>query len=74
MVYELGSHIHTDFALIVHADGFVVHPEMWQDAFLDYDYIGARGRCRPRKIQLLTEIKMEISAVLETVQEYEANV
>ncbi|MDE7208136.1 MAG: hypothetical protein K2N90_13435, partial [Lachnospiraceae bacterium] len=22
MVYELGSHIHTDFALIVHADGF----------------------------------------------------
>lgn len=41
MVYELGSHIHTDFALIVHADGFVVHPELWQDAFLDYDYIGA---------------------------------
>lgn len=27
MVYELGSHIRTDFALIVHADGFVVHPE-----------------------------------------------
>ena len=31
MVYELADH----------ADGFVVHPEMWQDAFLDYDYIGA---------------------------------
>lgn len=41
MVYELGEHIHTDFALIVHADGFVVHPEMWRDEFLDYDYIGA---------------------------------
>ncbi len=41
MVYELGSHIHTDFALIVHADGFVVHPEMWREEFLDYDYIGA---------------------------------
>lgn len=41
MVYELGSHIHTEFALIVHADGFVVHPEMWRDEFLDYDYIGA---------------------------------
>lgn len=41
MVYELGDHIHTDFALIVHADGFVVHPEMWRDEFLDYDYIGA---------------------------------
>ncbi len=41
MVYELGEHIHTEFALIVHADGFVVHPESWQDAFLDYDYIGS---------------------------------
>lgn len=41
MVYELGSHIMTDFALIVHADGFVVHPELWRDEFLDYDYIGA---------------------------------
>ena len=41
MVYELGSHIHTEFVLIVHADGFVVHPELWRDEFLDYDYIGA---------------------------------
>ncbi len=41
MVYELGDHIRTDFALIVHADGFVVHPEMWRDEFLDYDYSGA---------------------------------
>lgn len=41
MVYELGEHIHTDFALIVHADGFVVNPGSWQDAFLDYDYIGS---------------------------------
>ncbi len=41
MVYELGDHIKTDFALIVHADGFVVHPEQWRDEFLDYDYIGA---------------------------------
>ena len=41
MVYELGSHIHTDFAMIVHADGFIVHPECWRDEFLDYDYIGS---------------------------------
>lgn len=41
MVYELGEHIHTDFALIVHADGFVVHPESWRAEFLDYDYIGS---------------------------------
>ena len=41
MVYELGGHIHTDFAMIVHADGFIVHPECWRDEFLDYDYIGS---------------------------------
>lgn len=41
MVYELGSHIHTDYAMIVHADGFIVHPECWRDEFLAYDYIGA---------------------------------
>ena len=41
MTYELCDHIKTDYALIVHADGFVIHPDKWDDGFLDYDYIGA---------------------------------
>lgn len=41
MTYELCEHIKTDYALIVHADGFVVNPDSWQDEFLDYDYIGS---------------------------------
>ncbi len=41
MVYELKDHINTEFCLVVHADGFVIHPELWRDEFLDYDYIGA---------------------------------
>lgn len=41
MTYELGEHINTEFALIVHADGFVIHPEKWDDIFLNYDYIGS---------------------------------
>ncbi len=41
MLYELGDYIHTDFVMVVHADGFIVHPEMWRDEFLDYDYIGS---------------------------------
>ena len=41
MIYELTDHIHTDYVMIVHADGFVVNPKMWRDEFLDYDYIGA---------------------------------
>lgn len=36
-----GDYIDTEFALIVHRDGFVVHPECWKDNFLDYDYIGS---------------------------------
>ena len=40
-VYDLGDYIKTEFALLVHYDGFVVHPEMWRDEFLDYDYIGS---------------------------------
>ncbi len=41
MVYELKDHIKTDFCLVVHADGFVIHPENWRDEFLTYDYIGS---------------------------------
>lgn len=41
IVYELGRHVETDYALLIHADGFVVNPSSWRDEFLDYDYIGA---------------------------------
>lgn len=41
MVYELYKYIETDFALVVHYDGFVVNPEAWDERFLQYDYIGS---------------------------------
>ncbi len=41
IIYELSQYIDTDFALLVHADGFVVNPSSWKDDFLNYDYIGA---------------------------------
>jgi len=41
MVYDLFKYVDTDFALIVHYDGFVVHPECWRDDFLNYDFIGS---------------------------------
>lgn len=41
MVYELYKYIRTNFILQVHYDGFVVHPELWRDEFLKYDYIGS---------------------------------
>jgi glycosyltransferase involved in cell wall biosynthesis len=41
IIYNLNDYIDTEFALLVHADGFVVNPDMWCDEFLQYDYIGA---------------------------------
>ena len=33
---DTADYIETDFAMIVHADGYVVHPESWRDEFLEY--------------------------------------
>ncbi len=38
---DLYQFIHTDFCLVIQADGFVLNASRWQDKFLDYDYIGA---------------------------------
>lgn len=41
IVFDLGDFITTDYALLIHPDGFVVNPDKWRDEFLDYDYVGA---------------------------------
>ncbi len=41
VVYDLGKYVDTDYALLVHCDGFVVNPESWRPEFFDYDYIGS---------------------------------
>jgi hypothetical protein len=41
VVFELYKYITTDFIILIHADGFIVNPEKWNDDFLKYDYIGA---------------------------------
>ena len=41
IAYDLCDYIDTDYVLLVHHDGFVIHPEKWRDEFLDYDYIGS---------------------------------
>jgi hypothetical protein len=42
VIKELGSHIATDFVLLVQWDGFIVDAKAWSEDFLDYDYIGAK--------------------------------
>jgi hypothetical protein len=39
--FELWQHIQTDFVLIVQADGWVLKGSRWEEAFMEYDYIGA---------------------------------
>jgi len=41
VVFDLGDHVNTEFALLIHPDGFVVHPELWNDEWLQYDFIGS---------------------------------
>ncbi|MEP7083143.1 MAG: DUF5672 family protein [Betaproteobacteria bacterium] len=42
VIKELVHHVETEFVLLVQWDGFVINAGAWEDAFLDYDYIGAR--------------------------------
>lgn len=41
MIKELPMYIQTSHAMIVHQDGFIIHPELWKDEWLELDFIGA---------------------------------
>lgn len=41
MLRDLASHVATRHVLCVQWDGYVLDPDNWDPAFLDYDYIGA---------------------------------
>jgi hypothetical protein len=41
VIYELHRYVFTDYCLLIHADGYVVRPDLWREDFLDYDYVGA---------------------------------
>jgi Protein of unknown function (DUF5672) len=41
IIYELWKYVNTSHALLIHADGYVINPELWNPDWLNYDYIGA---------------------------------
>lgn len=41
IIFELHKYVNTNFAMLIHADGYVINPGSWQDQFLAYDFIGA---------------------------------
>ena len=38
---KLKKYLSNEFVLLVQNDGFIVNPNLWNDDFLNYDYIGA---------------------------------
>lgn len=41
IIYDLHHYVQTDYALLFHADGYVINADAWRDEFLEYDYVGA---------------------------------
>lgn len=41
IIYDLPNYVFTTHAFLFHHDGYVINPHLWQDEWLDYDYIGA---------------------------------
>ncbi|MEZ0389889.1 MAG: DUF5672 family protein [Verrucomicrobium sp.] len=39
--YETWKYVTTSHMLCIHLDGYIVNPELWDPAWLEYDYIGA---------------------------------
>jgi hypothetical protein len=39
--YDLGDYVDTEYALLIHNNGFIVHPEMWRDEWLQYSFAGS---------------------------------
>lgn len=41
IIHDLPDYVHTSHALLIHADGYVINPELWDNEWLKLDYIGS---------------------------------
>jgi len=41
VISKLHRYINTEYCILIQTDGFIINPHLWDDKFLDYDYIGA---------------------------------
>lgn len=41
IIQDLWKYVDTTHALLIHADGYVIRPDLWKDEWLELDYIGA---------------------------------
>ena len=49
---NLKQHSDNDFVMVIQEDGHIVNPNLWDDEFLKYDYIGAPGPTEESWIQM----------------------
>lgn len=55
-ILNLTQHTDNDFVMVIQEDGYIINPTLWDDEFLNYDYIGAPWPIEESWIQLqLTE-------------------
>lgn len=38
---QIGNYLDNEFVMVVQDDGYVLNPNLWDDQYLEYDYIGA---------------------------------
>jgi len=38
---DLSKHVNTSHCLLIQYDGYIINPDLWNNAWLDFDYIGA---------------------------------
>lgn len=41
IIYDLPKYVDTAFAILIHPDGYIINPDLWNPEWLSYDYIGA---------------------------------
>lgn len=41
IIYDLPKYVDTSHALLIHQDGYVINPQLWNPEWLELDYIGA---------------------------------
>jgi hypothetical protein len=74
-IENLNNFIETDFVLLIHSDGFIKNPHLWNDNFLNFDYIGApwpwHGVCGNGGFSLRSKKFLEISSKLKYIKYHE---
>ncbi len=51
---EMGWHVETSHMLLIQDHAQILHPELWDDSWLEYDFIGAPWNPRPEFISVST--------------------